>query len=62
MNLLTRLAKRMGDALLKVHGCFFEDVGVKTSLQLKSGNEDTWKFMDNIFTYHLKFENIYKIG
>ena len=52
----------MGDALLKVHGCFFEDVGVKTTLQLKSGNEDTWKFMDNIFTYHLKFENIYKIG
>ena len=50
---LYELAKRMGDALLWVHGQFFEHVGFKTSLQFKSGDEDIWEFTGQYL--HLPF-------
>ena len=51
---LYELAKRMGDALLWVHGQFFEHVGFKTSLQFKSGDEDIWEFTGQYL--HLPFD------
>ena len=50
---LYELAQRMGDALLWVHGQFFEHEGFKTSLQFKSGDEDTRVFAGQYL--HLPF-------
>ena len=50
---LYELAQMMGDALLWVHGQFFEHVGFKTSLQFKSGDKDTREFAGQYL--HLPF-------